>query len=642
MSSSKLKIVTVTPIAKGIFTEQLTYFSLQDIPLGAIVTVPVRKKETEALVIACQPADKLKSELKSSDFALKKILAVKNEKIFLPEFLAAAVKTADYFALSLGQTIRTVMPQAILNNLSRGYNLKEKEVKTAGLIEDGTIKQNKFILPDEEEGRISYYKSWIRESFARKQSVLVCLPGANEVEKYTEVFGSGIDNYTIPLHTGLSAKKIWSNWQRIVKEDHPLLIIITPLFLSIPRSDIKTIIIEKENSSAYKNIVRPFIDFRRLAEYLAEELGARLILGDLILRAETIFRAEQGDFARLSGLKYRSFSAAEQIILDSRNEDKGDKNVYALGDKLIKQLKQAIATREKIIIWSGRRGLSPYTVCSDCGQIVNCPDCHSPLVLHKNFLEKKYFYLCHKCGHSGVPGDKCEKCGSWRLTLLGQGLEKIEEEMAKIWPTVPIWKIESSVGSLNKRDDLVKKFYSAKGPVILLGTEAIISHLIDKVPTIICLGIDNLFSLPDFRISEKILNNLLRLRSFASKRFIIQTRNPAEKVFHFAASGNLIDFYREEIEERLKFGYPPFKILVKISREGKPDEVKQEMAKLNELLADWTPTIYPSALSENKNRLRLNLLLKLPTSRFPDYSLLTQLKALPPDFYLDIEPESIL
>lgn len=640
-TDSEMNIVTVIPIAKGVFKDQLTYFCPPGAQIGSLVTVPVRGRAITGLVTEVRSVTDLKSELKSSGFALKKVTAIKNHGIFLPEFLRACQKTADYFAGTFGQTIKTAVPETILAHLELSRKPVEKIASPKLEPDDGTVKQNKFILQDSAEERLSYYKALIRESFAQKSSVLLCLPTKGDVLRFTDSFGAGIRDYTIILEADLAKKTLWQNWNRAITETHPLLIIATPGFLALPRSDIKTIILEKESHSSYKNISRPFIDFRVLAEHLATELSARLILGDLVLRAETIFRAERGELAHLSSMKYRSVSTAEQFILDTKNRDTGDKNAYAISDALREHLAEAVTNREKIVIYSGRKGLSPVTICNDCGLVANCPNCHSPFVLHKNNLEKKYYYLCHKCGNREEPQDKCAHCDSWRLSLLGAGIEKVEQELGELFPTIPLFRLDSGNTKPTTRAETVKRFYETKGPAILIGTEIMLPLLSEKTANIAVVAIDALFSMPDFRISEKILGLLLSLRQWAGKRFMIQTRNPEEKVFRYATAGNLIDFYREEIEERMKFGYPPFKILVKIShleRAGDDNNIQS----LVDLLADYSPLIYPGANDEARGQTKMHAIIKLPTGSGVSADLLARLKSLPPEWLIQIEPDSIL
>ena len=67
-------IVEVTPFSKSVRSSSLSYFSSRKIELGSIATVPLRSKTTKGLVIGIENVTNLKSELRSSNYALKKII----------------------------------------------------------------------------------------------------------------------------------------------------------------------------------------------------------------------------------------------------------------------------------------------------------------------------------------------------------------------------------------------------------------------------------------------------------------------------------------------------------------------------------------------------------------------------------------
>ena len=113
-------------------------------------------------------------------------------------------------------------------------------------------------------------------------------------------------------------KEIEKTWKEIMQENHPVLIIATGSFLLLPRSDIGTIIIEKENSRSYKMQTRPFLDIRTVAETIAKKSGTKLLLGDIILRTETLWKEKEGIYALLSPLKFRALTTAKCEIVSMR------------------------------------------------------------------------------------------------------------------------------------------------------------------------------------------------------------------------------------------------------------------------------------------------------------------------------------
>src|SRR5262249_39383803 len=141
-----------------------------------------------------------------------------------------------------------------------------------------------------------------------------------------------------------------------------------------------------------------------------------------------------------------------------------------------------------------------------------------------------------------------------------------------------------------------EKFASRPGS-ILLGTEMAITHLPAKIDHAAVASLDSLFALPDFRIQEKIMYTLIRLRSLARRSLLVQTRRPEEKVFEYGLRGTLSDFHRAAVEERRQFKYPPFSVLVKITLEGKKDAIAARMAEIKEALAPDELDIFPAFTS---------------------------------------------
>ena len=108
------KLVTVIPINRGIFIEELTYFSSRDTAPGDLVTITARGKAVAALVTSVEDAKERKSNLRKSTLALKKLSGVKKKKFVSKEFLDAAREAAFYFATTSGQLMSHFIPKIIL------------------------------------------------------------------------------------------------------------------------------------------------------------------------------------------------------------------------------------------------------------------------------------------------------------------------------------------------------------------------------------------------------------------------------------------------------------------------------------------------------------------------------------------------
>lgn len=640
-----MKIVEVIPITRGINKETLSYFSGIDIPIGSIIKVPLRKRVIPALVINLKDIGESKTEIKNSAFALKKIEKVKHVDIFSKKFIDATEETANFYAGTIGAVLNSIIPNALLENLDK---IKISEPEKI----DRKAKAEKFVLQSANEDRYAQYKSIIREEFAKGASVFFCLPTIQDIKKAKESLQKGIEQYTYILHSSITKKNIIDTINKIQEEKHPLLIIGTGGFLAIPKNNISTIIIDKENSRAYKTQARPYIDFRKFAEILATKTNSKIIFGDILLRADTIWRQKNNELVELSPLKFRSLTTSTQEIIDMRSvktdkiETDEIKAFKLLSERLEEEIKSCIENNEHMFIFTGRRGLSPSTVCADCGNIVKCNSCGAHTVLHKSNVEN--FFLCHKCGERRSALEKCAHCGGWRLTTLGIGSELIEEKIKELYPKANVYRIDADISpDHRKAQNIADKFYNSPSS-ILVGTEMALLYLTEKIEHTAVASIDALFSVPDFRINERIMNILLKIRSITDQNFIIQTRDANQKVFDYATKGNLIDFYKEEIEDREKLSFPPFSTLIKITITGTRDEVMQMIENIQKIVEPYEINVFPAFIPHSKGKYGVNGIIKIPRERhssaggWPEKELCDKLKSLPMEVTVNVDPDSLI
>jgi len=186
-----MKILTVIPLQKNTFTEELTYFSSTEIPLGSIVTITIRNKKMLGLVISLVDANEMKSEIKNMDFNIKKVVETKEFSIFRDEFIESALVTSKYFVTNKSSTISYLIPQIIKENydkIAKSYTKERKEND----IKNKNITTEKLLFQAPTEERLSYYKTLIRTSFANKKSIFIVLPTSHDIEYWEENLQKGI------------------------------------------------------------------------------------------------------------------------------------------------------------------------------------------------------------------------------------------------------------------------------------------------------------------------------------------------------------------------------------------------------------------------------------------------------------------
>lgn len=628
-------LVHVIPISRGITKDRLSYFSKVDIPKGAIVTVPIRNKLTPAIVEYTEKIEDVKTKLRLSSFPIKKIGEAKKTQIFSPEFMSAVFLTAEYTAGTAGAVINTLVPKTILENSKKVREIKTKENTQKN------VSYERLVLQTDKDERFSTYRSLIREAFARKQSVFICMPTLHEVEQFISRSEKGIEAYVFGLHGGLTKKQTLERWNKILDERHPVAIVGTGSFLSIARTDIKTIILEHESSGVYKSPVRPYVDIRVFADFLAHKIGARIIYADSFLRIETLHHYYEGFYTELAPLRFRPLSPAKHSIVDMKNHKPTVKGQYdIISHELAHLVENTRRDAAHLFIFSARRGLAPTTVCCDCGAIVVSKFSDAPMVLHKT--SKGNIFFCHQNGEVRSANECCRVCGGWKLIALGAGIQLVEEQLQKRFPEYTFFRIDSDVvNTYKKARSIVEEWQNTPGSV-LLGTEMALSHLNEPVEHVAIASIDSLLSIPDFEIETKIFSILLILRSLAQQSFLLQTRNPEQSVLKYAIQGNLLEFYRKEIKLRKDLDYPPFSLFIKFTVGGIKDTVSKEMDMLEELFKEYDLRIFSAFIPAERGKQTSHALIKVKPSMWPNPDLLQKLRSLPPHILVKVDPESLL
>jgi primosomal protein N' (replication factor Y) (superfamily II helicase) len=625
-------IIDCLPFSKGLNKESLSYFGPKHLEPGSLIKINIRNKSVPALVIKSRDATEIKTEIKSADFQLKKISSPATKPFLQKEFLEAVRETAKFFAANLGNTLPHLIPSIILENpemLSKAPFL--------GQLSKGAFDISILQAPDEE--RISLYKLLVREEFAKKKSVFLCLPQNEDVRQAKEKLERGIESFVCVFHSDIGKKELKKELKKVF-QPHPVIIIATAQWLFLPRNDFGTIIIDKENENGWKTLSRPFIDLRFFAESLAGKKNIRTVYGDAFLRTETLYRYKQGEISEFESVKWRLTSEVRTLVVDLKESTKKEKEFKTLSPELLNLIKETAEKSSNMFIFAARKGLSSVTVCRDCGEQVRCFNCSSPVILYKT--KTGGAFKCHQCGETRDAAEVCRNCGSWKLASFGSGIDRVAEEIRKEILNINLFEIHKDVSDTSAKASIaVKNFYENRGSV-LLGTEMAYPYLHKKVGNSAICSFDSLFSIPDFRIREKIFRLILQTKSIAKEKFLIQTRNPKDPTIEFATTGNLVEFYKKEIEDRQVLGYPPFGIFIKITVRGTRNFVSKEAENLKKILKNRNAAVFPSTHEKKGEPAAINAVIKLPKNEWPDSSLLSILKSLPPHFEIKVDPDNLL
>ncbi len=542
-------VLTIAPLADGIPHEELTYFSKESVEAGDLVEVPIKKRNLKGLVLQVSPARDQKQELRGAMFGIRKISKILSKNYIHPTIFQALYDVSSYNLFPLGKMIYDFLPEKLFNG--KVTPLKEQKPKPG---------YDMLLLQHSYKERLTRYKSIIRESFAKKQSIVFFFPTITDLTHAENFFARGIEEYVVQLHSALTEKQWNSNYKTLLETKHPMLILATPSLTPWVRDDIGTIVIEREQSHYYYGHGERY-DMRDVLIRTAKASRARLILGAHLLSLNAHRTLEQRIAHEVMPLQFRNDTPIEVVSMTDEEKVASpylSKKALSLLSRMHKD------KRGHYFFYAHRKGMYPTTICSDCGSLFSCEKCNRPYVLHK--IGGMRTFVCHECEHIvQIQGDTtlaCKHCGGWRLTTLGVATTGIEEELNLLG--IPTFCID---GERTNTRTKVKKMYEAwkASPYgVLIGTE-MAHNVLEHADEIVVLSLDSLFSLPEYRTDEKILHLVTEMAEKVRSEgtVLLQTRLIKMPVMKYAKSHSFMEFYKDTLEGRKKYHLPPYYVVIK-------------------------------------------------------------------------------
>jgi len=145
-------------------------------------------------------------------------------------------------------------------------------------------------------------------------------------------------------------------------------------------------------------------------------------------------------------------------------------------------------------------------MCQKCKTILYCPKCNKPLTYFKT--KKENYLKCSLCNEKLPIITTCPKCKSKDFIPTNLGIDKLEQNILSLLKEkhIPIFNIQAENTDIEIENNINNFIKNPNG--ILIGTSIVLRPQINKIDNVAILNIDNLFSIPDFKTEEKILNLL--------------------------------------------------------------------------------------------------------------------------------------
>lgn len=627
-------VITVVPLRKGIQIESLSYFSSQSYPHGTVVSIPVRNNMTLGLVTDAKEVSTAKTALRAATFSLRKLPPQTHINTLGPAYLKTAEELSQYYATPLGTILYNLLPPEIRNGdvpLPHTHHTAE-----------GTVHPPQILQARKKE-RYLAYRSLVRETFAHSGSVLIVVPASTDAYELEEELKKGIEDRIVTITTASTKSELKKAYTLLEDFSKTKLIIATPSHAVIERHDITLVILEHARSPYFKELVRPYLDYRDVLTVHAKHAGRKIILGDLLPRTEEEDLRRKEIYLTFGETPKRiDLPGKLDVIEMAKNEDM-TKPFELFSKEAIEAIKETRKKRGRTFLFAARRGLAPLVACIDCGYIFRSPSSGAPYSLirtMKNGVEERWF-VCSASGERIRASDACTACGSWRLKERGIGVQQVYDELHKIFPDTPIILFDHVTARTYKKALFLRDtFYKEKG-AILLGTHMAVPYLTKVVDLSVIVNMDALLATPTWRLDEENLALLLTLREITEGNVLVQTRAPHTEVLTQAKQGSVESFYTEELELRKNFNYPPYATFIHLTWQGTPEVVKALESTIATLLKDFPISLYQNPTAPSTTPIHYGLI-RLPKSSWPDTKLIGLLKLLPPNVRIVINPDKIV
>jgi primosomal protein N' (replication factor Y) len=415
-------------------------------------------------------------------------------------------------------------------------------------------------------GKTEVYIRAMRRALELERSALMLVPEIALTPVFSRrlraVFGSSV----AILHSSLSSGERYDEWRRIHRGDARIAI-GTRSAVFAPLQDLGLVIVDEEHDASYRQHESPFYHARDVAVIRANNASAVIVLGSATPALETYFNAKKGKYQYLrlaSRVAERRLAAAETV--DMRTVFKKFGKDIPFSPALLEAIEQTNLNGEQSIILLNRRGFSQFVLCRTCGETIKCRNCDITLTYHRR--ERKL--ICHYCSYQIDPPAKCPVCTSEYLYFVGEGTEKLEDELRRRFPKLRIARIDRD--TIQKRRDMERILWDfSRGNLdMLVGTQMIAKgHDFPNVTLVGVVSVDLGLGLPDFRAAERTFQLLTQVAGRAGRgdlggRVLIQTYYPEHYALRHAKEQDYDGFYQEEIRFRERMAYPPFFALASI------------------------------------------------------------------------------
>lgn len=442
-------------------------------------------------------------------------------------------------------------------------------------------------------GKTELYMHLIQQTIDRGEQVLYLLPEialtVQIMQRLQRVFGNRLGIY----HSKYSDAERVEIWRKQMGKNPYDVILGARSAVFLPFQKLGLVIIDEEHETSFKQQdPAPRYHARSAAIMLAQMYGAKTLLGTATPSMESYYNALQGKYGLVElTTRYKNIELPEIEVVDIKDlRHRKIMHGEPFSPQLIKAMREALDDNKQIILFQNRRGYSHLVECKTCGWVPHCVNCDVALTYHKSLS----MLTCHYCGYTYPIPMECPACENKDLKGKGYGTEKIEDEIQMLFPDARVARMDlDTTRTRNAYDRIIGDFSTGKTNV-LIGTQMVSKGLdFDRVSVVGILDADTMLNNPDFRAYEHAFMMMSQVSGRAGRKggrgkVFLQTRNAELPILSQVVNNDFATFFREQLEERQMFHYPPFYHIINVNlKHSKENVVESAAIEMAGRLRQW-------------------------------------------------------
>lgn len=469
-------------------------------------------------------------------------------------------------------------------------------------------------------GKTQVYLKLIDKALENQKDVIVLVPEISLTPQALSIFHKRYGDKVAVFHSGLSLGERNDEYKRADRGEAKI-VIGTRSAVFAPLHNLGLIIMDEEQESTYKSERTPKYNTKDVANFRCKYNKALFLMTSATPSLETYSNALNNKYVLCELTQRFGDAKLPQVITIDMKQEMKNGNKSPISAKLKELIEDTLDNNKQVILLINRRGYNTFIACNDCGHVITCPNCSISLTYHSasNRL------VCHYCGYTKKLDNVCPECKGDNIRYSGFGTQKIEDELAYLFPDARILRMDADTTSTKFSHEKMFNAFANHEYDIMIGTQMVAKGLdFDDVTLVGVVNADNSLYDESYNSAERCFDLITQVVGRSGRRdgngkAVIQTINPYNQTLEYASNQDYKSFYENEIELRKLLTYPPYCDIISASFIGENENkvalcskkffelLIEENEKYNHKIIVLGPSVAKIAKLNNTYRYRLSV-----------------------------------